>query len=165
MKPIKIRGFHKLPIMLKLITLPALLICTAFLTIGIIYRNESLAVIGAVPLVIAVACLTLFSCYGIKISEKRVSIIGQRMFKIYRYEDVSYIKIVFYSSSVEVEIKVKGEKSELFLFDGVSLHPTASFLYGLYTAGLRLSERFVNKSIESLSRCDKVSVKRDVKER
>ena len=160
MKSIKIRGFHKIPIMLKLIIVPALLICVAFLAVGIIDRNESLVVIGGIPLTLGVVCFILFSCYGIKITEKRVSIIGQRMFRFFRYEDVSYIKIFFYASVIEVEIKVKGEEAERFLFDGVSLHPTASFFPQLYTAGLKLSERFVNKSIENLSRCDKVSVKK-----
>ena len=158
MKSIKISNFHHIPFLMKLLILIGLPICLCFLVIGIIKHSIGLILIGTIPLISAIIGLGFFFSYGIKITSKKVILINQRMLKIFPYEDVIYIKIVFRNDNIEGEIKAKNQKTYLFCFDGIDLSLNASFLSYLWISGLKLTKEFVEKSIASLSACEKVKI-------
>ena len=83
---------------------------------------------------------------------------NQRMLKVFRYEDVIYIKIVFDNDSIFGEIKAKNQKTYEFCFDGIDLSGGSSFGGILWIAGLKITRKFVDKSILDLSACEKVKI-------
>ena len=121
-------------------------------------RGVSLGVLPHDPQRHEVITEILFFSYGIKITSKRVVLISQRMIKSFRYEDVIYIKIDFHNESIQGEIKAKQQKACTFCFDGIDLSGRSLFLSHLWISGLKLSKRFVDQSIASLSNCEKVRV-------
>ena len=158
MKTIKVRHFFRMPFLMKLLIAIALPICFWFLIVGIVEHIVELILIGAIPLVSAIVGFGFFFSYGIKITSKRVVLISQRMIKSFRYEDVIYIKIDFHNESIQGEIKAKQQKACTFCFDGIDLSGRSLFLSHLWISGLKLSKRFVDQSIASLSNCEKVKV-------
>lgn len=129
MKSINIKNFHKIPIL-----------------------------IGAVPLTALIVGMGFFWNYGIRITSKRVILMNQLMLKIFRYEDVIYIKIVFDNDTISGKIKAKHKKACEFCFDGIDLSSRSLFLGHLWIEGLKLTKKFVDKSISDLSACEKVKI-------
>ena len=158
MKTIRIRHFYRMPFLAKLLITVGLPIVFVFLILGIVEHIAALILIGAIPLVSAVIGLCFFFSYGIKITSKRIVLINQRMLKSFRQDDVIYIKIVFKSESIEGEIKTKHQKACSFCFDGIDLSGRSLFLSHLWISGLKLTKKFVDKSIANLSICEKVKI-------
>ena len=99
-----------------------------------------------------------FFSNGIRITDKRVTLIGQSMLKTFRYDDIDYIKVVFQNNCISGEIKVKHQKAYSFSFDQIDLNPGSFLLHFIYIAELKLTDKFVDKCISDLSRCEKVKV-------
>ena len=158
MKTIKVRHFHRLPFLMKLLLAIGLPICFLFLFIGIAENCGELILVGVIFFTSAIVGFCFFFSYGIKITSKRIVLINQRMLKIFRYEDVAYIKIVFKNDSIEGEIKAKYQKAYSFRFDGIVLNGHSLFLSYLGMSGLKLTKKFVDKSIANLLACEKVKI-------
>ena len=158
MKSIKIRHFYRMPFLMKLLILIALPICLCFLILGITEHVAGLVCIGAIPLGATIIGLGFFFSYGIKSTSKRVTLINQGMLKIIPYEDVVYLKIIFDTESIHGEIKIKQQKACSFCFDVINFSSARSFFPHLWISGLKLTKAFVDKSIESLSTCEKVKI-------
>jgi len=141
-----------------LLLLMALPVFVYFLFSGIVHRNEGVALSGAIPLVVMIVGMGFFWSYGIRITEKSVTLINQHMLKVFDYEDVIYINISFGKDSIFGEIKAKNQKVYDFCFNGIDLNHGRSvcFFPSLWVSGLRLTEKFVDKSIAKLSTCEKV---------
>lgn len=158
MRPISIKNFHKIPILMKLL----LLICTPFclwLFIVGALNDSGLAFAGAIPLTAILIGLGFFLNYGIKITSKRVVLMNQDMLKVFSYEDVSYIKIGFTNDSVFGTVKAKNQKAYDFYFDGVDLNRGFAWFHSRFLiSGLKITEEFVEKSIAKLSACEKVKI-------
>lgn len=159
MSPIVIKHFHKIPILMKIFLLIGIPIYLYFFVFGIIYGIGALiAVTSFITLAIAVGG-GFFLNYGIKITEKSVTLLNQRMFKRFAYDDISFIKIVFNNETISGEIKTKKQQTFEFLFDGVELSGyRAAFLPTLWSSGLKLNKKFTEESIIALSRCEKVKI-------
>ncbi len=93
--------------------------------------------------------------YGIRISEKRVIAIEQGKMKILKYDDVSSITIKFTNEKIIAYIKMKSHKEYTFVWDHVFL---GSNVFLPSKLNIALDDKFVTKSIESLSICDKVKI-------
>ncbi|MBQ7335388.1 MAG: hypothetical protein IJW92_02810 [Clostridia bacterium] len=158
MKIIKVRHFYRMPFLMKLLIAIGLPICFWFLIAGIVEHIAEFVLIGVIPLVSAIVGFGFFFSYGIKITSQRVVLINQSMIKSFRYEDVIYIKIVFKNESIEGEIKTKHQKACSFCFDGIDLSGRSLFLSHLWMSGLKLTKKFVDKSIANLSTCEKVKI-------
>ncbi len=158
MKPINIKNFHKIPLLMNLLLLIAVPLCICFLTTGIMYKITELIVIAAIFLVALVIGIGFFLNYGIRITSKRVTLMNQRMLKVFRYDDVIYIKIVFDNDTISGEIKTENQKAYEFYFDGIDLSTGSSFFAHLWVTGLKLTKNFVDKSISDLLVCEKVKV-------
>ena len=159
MKPIKIRNFHRIPILFKILMLLGLPIILCFLVVGIAENIGSLTFIGAFVLVIVAVGLGFFYSYGIKISSKRVTVFNQDMIKNFRYDDVVYIEIVFDQDDICGEIKAKQQPKCVFRFDGIDLNRGALFRTRFLESNLKITKKFVDKSIAQLSNCEKVRVR------
>lgn len=160
MTPIKIKRFHRVPIMLTIIMSLGIPICLCFLIYGIIDASVGLIAIGIIPLALTIICLGLFLNYGIHITQKRVILMNQRTIKMFRYDDVVYIDITFTNTCIEGKLKAKNQKPFEFCFDGVDLNTGALFRSHLSVSGLKLTDEFVEKSIAALSTCNKVHIKK-----
>lgn len=157
MKTIRIKHFHRLPFLIYLHLSIAAPICLAFLVIGITDNIPELKAIVAIAFIALCVGFGFFLNYGIKISSKRVVLLNQEMFKIFRYEDVVYIKITFYNDNIKGIIKAKYEEPCEFCFDGIDLRVGRSRSY-LWVKGLKFTQRFIDKSIAKLSTCEKVKI-------
>ena len=143
---------------MKLLLLIALPFCIWLLIVGILNQVAPLIVIAAIPLTALVISMGFFLNYGIRITSKRVTLMNQHMLKVFRYEDVIYIKIIFDNENIFGEIKAKKQKTYEFCFDGVDLSSGTSFLMLYWIAGLKITRKFVDKSISDLSACEKVKI-------
>lgn len=155
MKTIKIKHFHCLPLLETLLVLIGLPLCIFFL----ISKIPELITVGAIVLVVVIVACVFFFNYGITISPKAVVLMNQDMLKIFPYENIVYIKIVFHNDSIEGEVKARGQKPFPFCFTGT--HPRGLIFLGYIfsTSGVKITKKFVDKSIERLSLCEKVKIK------
>ena len=133
--------------------------CIGLFTLSVANNIPVLYVTCSIPIIAFIIAATLFFAYGIKITDKKVTLISQRMFKTFRYEDVLYINIIFKNNSIEGEIKAKGQPIFNFTFDGIDLGGVAHIFTHLYIKGLNLSQKFIDESIDELKRCEKVRIK------
>ncbi len=159
MKTIKIRNFHRIPILLKILMLLGLPLIICFLVVGITEDIGGLTFIGAFVLVIVAVGFGFFYSYGIKITSKRVTVLNQDMIKTFRYDDVVYIEIIFDEDTICGEIKAKQQPKCFFYFDGIDLNRGAVFSTRFLESNLKITKKFVDKSIAQLSNCEKVRVK------
>ena len=155
MKTIKIKHFYSLPLLETLLALIGVPLCILFL----LSEKSGLIAVGVIVLVIVIVACVFFFNYGITISPKAVVLMNQDMLKIFPYEDVIYIKIVFQNDSIEGEIKARGQKPFTFCFTGT--HPRGLIFLGYIfsTSGVKITKKFVDKTIERLSHCEKVKIK------
>ena len=159
MKPIRVKHFHKMPIFMKILISLAIPLCIFLVIGGMIHRITDIIVIGAIPVVILVIAAAFFLNYGIKITSKRLVLMNQSMWKIFRYEDVIYMKITFDQNRIFGEIKAKYQKPYEFCFDGIWLGGASSLFSFCISSDLKLTKKFVDKSIADLSTCEKVRIK------
>ena len=158
MKKIKIKHFHKIPLMVSLIFPIGILLSVIFLISGISSSDGILTAIGLIPIISLAIALPFFFNYGITITDKKVTLISQHMLKRFDYEDISYIKVVFKKHVIAGEVKTLDQKIFAFSFDGIDLSTSRSLFPRLYISGLNLSKKFVDRNISELSRCEKVKV-------
>ena len=154
MKTIKLRRLFRLPIMMKLLVILVSAICLFFLISGV----TDLIVVGVIFVIVMIVGLGFFYSYGIKITPKRVTVINQRMLKIFDYEKVAYIKIVFDKQSIWGEIKAYHQKPCEFSFDIVDFSSRTAFGYRIWISEIKLTKKFVDKSVALLSQCEKVQI-------
>ncbi|MBQ8416830.1 MAG: hypothetical protein IJX13_08070 [Clostridia bacterium] len=159
MKTIKIRHFHRVPFLVNLIISIFLPVCLWFFIMGITKPIVELILIGGLCLIVLIVALISFLSYGIKITPKRVVLVNQHMLRFFCYEDVIYIKIDFYNNYIEGVVKAKYEKPYEFSFWGTDFSGHLSLFPGLWISELKLNKEFVDKSIESLSTCEKVRIR------
>lgn len=158
MRPICIRNFHKVPLLLWLLLLLGVPLLLWLFIIGML-NHSGLVFVGGIPLAITFVGLGLFFNYGIKITSKRVTVLNQDMWKSFLYEDVIYIKIVFGNDSVFGTIKAKNQKAYDFYFSGVDLNRGSQWFHSRFLeSDLKITEKFVKRSIEKLSACEKVKI-------
>ena len=146
-----------MPFLIYLLLLIATPTCLGFLVIGITDNIPELIAVGVIYFIALCVGFCFFLNYGIKISSKRVVLLNQQMFKIFRYEDVVYIKITFYNDSIKGIIKARYEEPYEFCFDGIDLRRGGSISY-FWIKGLKFTKRFVDKSVAKLSACEKVKI-------
>lgn len=158
MRPICIKNFHKIPILMKLLLLLGVPLLLWLFIVGML-NDSGLAFVGAIPLTIVLIGLGLFSNYGIKITSKRVTVLNQDTWKTFLYEDVIYIEIVFGNDSVFGTIKAKNQKAYDFYFSGVDLNRGFQWFHSRFLeSDLKITGNFVKKSIATLSTCEKVKI-------
>ena len=133
MKPIKIKHFCRLPILL--------IISLCFLIVGITNIIPELIVIGSFPVFATIVGLSSFFNYGIKITDKRLSIIYVNAFKFFRWEDISWMEIGFDNESIFGEIHFKNQKFYTFYFGEIQLD-TTSILSRLLVIKIKISKHF-----------------------
>jgi hypothetical protein len=159
MKPINIKHFHKTPILMKLLLLIGIPICILLLVFGIVYKISELISIGVIILAAFLVGEGFFWNYGIRITSKSVTLINQQMLKVFPYEEVHCFEIVFADDVIFGKVKAKNQKAYEFYFDGVDLNSGGLFHSSLLTSNLKLTKKFVEKSIADLSTCEKVKIK------
>ena len=93
--------------------------------------------------------------YGMTICETRVVVIEQAGMKILRYDDVRSITVKFTDESITAYIKMKNQQEYVFVWDHVFL---GSNVILPSKNKIKLDHQFVEKSIVSLSRCEKVKI-------
>ena len=139
MKPIVIRNFHKKPLIDVLYLFFGALIFLPIFVLGISAKNVFAILLGGLYVLVFLA---------------------QEIFlrKVFCYDDIIYLKIVFERETIRGEIKLKSQKTYSFLFRGINLGGTTALFPRLSTSKLRLTKSFVEKSIRDLSACDKVRI-------
>ena len=158
-KKIKIRNFHKIPILAKVFLGLAIPILLLLLVIWITEGIGVLIVVSAIPFAMLLVGGIFFLNYGITISAKNIFLIDQVMLRKYKMEDVDYIKIVFKNDGIGGEVKKKGGKVYPFSFSGLNLScGLSSYPKKLWRADLKITKKFVTESIANLSTCKKVKI-------
>lgn len=159
MRPIRIKHFHKIPILMQLLLLLGVPLLLWLMVTGIAVQSAGLTFIGAIPLTAVLIGLSFFWNYGITITSKRVTLLSQNMWKTFLYEDVVYIKIGFSDDSIYGTIKAKNQKAYDFYFGGIDLNIGFQWFHSRFLeSDLRITEQFVKQSIEKLAACGKVKI-------
>ena len=148
-----------MPIAVILILVLVTPFCAVLAATGI----GALIAIACVYFLVVAVGLGFFFSYGIKITEKRVTVMSQWMWKTVRYEDVAYVRIVLEDGCISGEIKTKQQERYPFSFTGVDLSRATSLFPGLLSAGLRIDDAFIENAVARLSECEKVKVQNNYK--
>lgn len=117
-------------------------------------KNYALAVVCLLLAAVALTGTFFRFNYGIRINSKRVTAIDGGSIKILRYDDVSSIVVKFTDRDVLVRIKMKNQQEHIFVWDAIASGNTAFQIKNK----IKIDSRFVEKSIESLSKCEKVKI-------
>ena len=162
MKPINIKHFCRLPIILVLIISVVLPVSLLFLIGGIINNNTHISLLGAIPIFVSVLGLGFYFNYGIRISQKYVILIYFTEIKVFHYDDVEYINIHFDNESIWGDIKAKKQKAYSFYFDSFELDPISP-LAKLWIVNVKISDKYIEKCLHNLSMCNKTNIYRSPK--
>lgn len=166
MRPICIKHFHKVPILLKILILVGISLGGWLLGVGLAGRVFELIVVGSIPLAVIMLGLVLFWNYGIKITSKRVTLLSQDTWKTFLYDEVIYIEIGFSDDSIYGTIKAKNQKAYDFYFSGIDLNRGFQWFHSRFLeSDLKITEQFVKRSIEKLSTCEKVKTENRYRKR
>lgn len=157
MKPIKIKYFCRLPILLILLLLVGTPIFLWFLIFGIIEAIPAFIVIASIPICGTMVGIGFFLSYGIKITNKRISIIYVNALKFYRWEDVLSMEIGFDNESIWGEIKLRNQSPYIFYFDEFELS-SKPILSRLSVVKIKITKAYVCKITKQLSRIDKIRI-------
>lgn len=102
--------------------------------------------------------------YGMRISDKRIVLRSHRETKVVPYDAVREIVVTFTQDNVAALVKTEEEEFR-FVWDDMwvdsrKTFPGLGWGYNNPTVrvGVRITERFVNQSIERLSQCEKVRI-------
>lgn len=103
--------------------------------------------------------------YGMRINEKRIVLLSWREKKVIPYDAVREVVVTFHQDSVVACIKTEEEEIR-FVWDEIITDTTKTFpgigwgykSSAIVRIGLRMTDRFVAKSIENLSQCEKVRI-------
>lgn len=165
MRPICIRNFHKVPLLLWLLLLLGVPLLLWLFIIGML-KHSGLVFVGGIPLAIAFVGLGLFFNYGIKITSRRVTVLNQDTWKTFLYDEVIYIEIGFSDDSIYGTIKAKNQKAYDFYFSGIDLNRGFQWFHSRFLeSDLKITEQFVKRSIEKLSTCEKVKTENRYRKR
>jgi len=153
MKKIKLRPIFKANIFLIIFYVLGLAATLLFMFSGVV----ELVIIAVIVMIMFAVGTGFFLSYGLKITNKTVSVIYMQDFKFFRYEDISYIKIYFEDECISGEIKTKNQKFYSFCFYDLELDQFSIFSR-LWTIRVKMTKKYVEKSIENLSKCEKVKI-------
>lgn len=118
-------------------------------------KNWVLGVLCSLLVIVVLGCTWVLFNYGITINEKHIVAIAQSNSKVLRYDDVSSIVIKFTNEDVVAYIKMKKGQEHTFVWDNIFLGVN---LVLPSENKIKLNDKFVKESIESLSRCPKVKI-------
>lgn len=104
--------------------------------------------------------------YGMRINEKRIVLLSWREKKVVPYDAVYEVAVTFVQEKVVACIKTKDGEEIHFVWDEIITDSTKTFpglgwgykSSAIVRIGINMSDRFVAKSIERLSPCEKVRV-------
>ena len=103
--------------------------------------------------------------YGLRINEKRIVLRSHRQKRVIPYDAVRGIVVTFHQASVAVRVITQDAEEIHFVWEEMMVEskrifPTWGWGSGSTPArvGIRMTERFVEKSMERLSQCEKVRV-------
>lgn len=136
------------------------------LTVALVVKSEQY--IGA--LICALLALVMLKSawkrfsYGMRINEKRIVLRSHREMKIVPYDTVREVVVTFTQDNVAACVKTEQEEFR-FVWDDMwvdrrKTFPGLGWGYDNPTVrvGVRMTDRFVAKSIERLSQCEKVRI-------
>ena len=136
------------------------------LTVALVVKSEQY--IGA--LICALLALVMLKgawkrfSYGMRINEKRIVLRSHRETKVVPYDTVREVVVIFTQDNVAAVVKTEQEEFR-FVWDDMwvdsrKTFPSLGWGYNNPTVrvGVHITDRFVAKSIESLSRCEKVRI-------
>lgn len=137
----------------------AALLCTVLVLLSVAFITEDHNY-GCAVLCLPIFALILIAMYfrfnyGITINEKRVVAIEQAGIKILWYDDVSSITVKFYNEKVVACIRMRNREEYVFVWD--CLYFGSHFILPSVIL-IKLSDKWVEKSIASLSKCEKVKI-------
>ncbi len=121
-------------------------------------NNGGLAVLCLLLAVFPPVSLAFRQNYGIRINQNRVIAIEQSAMKIIPYDEVRRITVRFTNQSVTALIKMMDNSEVFFVWDKVFLGYDALLPDQCAYNKVNLHEEFVQKSIASLSVCEKIVI-------
>jgi len=102
--------------------------------------------------------------YGLRISEKRMILRSHRKKKVVPYDAVREVVITFTQESIAACVKTQEEEIrfvwEEMITDSQKIFPGRGWGSGSvpFRVGIKMTDRFVENSIERLSQCEKVRI-------
>jgi len=159
MKSIRIIGLYRLPIIYTIFLALGFPFCSIFLVGGAMNNNWDLFTLDALVFGKITITLEIFYNYGITITSRYVLLISHDEFKIFKYEDIRYINITIGENSITGQINSKCNKPFNFNFGDVVMSPGDTFAI-LTLAKFVLNEKQIKRFINSLSKCEKVTINR-----
>ena len=149
---IKYRGLWLFIIGCAVLFLLLAVMAVAFITED---HNVALAILCLLLGVIILIAMYFRFHYGITINEKRVVVIEQAGIKILRYDDIDRIVVKFTDDRVVAYIKMKNRQEHTFVWDAIFL---GSHVILPSENKIALHDKWVEKSVTSLSKCQKVKI-------
>ena len=147
--------FKKAPLFIVLFII-ALTVFTAVSVITFTEKEYGMAVLFIfLDTLLLFALWCLLYAYGLRINEKRVIAITQSRIKIIPLNEISRITVKFTPDSVSAIIKTKDQCETSIVWDSLYLGSNPILLNCI---NAHISPKFVEKSISSLSKCDKVRI-------
>ena len=156
MKPIRIKHFLRLPILIKLAVALVLFVGLSLLIFGIAEAVPAFIGLGAIFTSVLAIGMGFYLNYGMKITPKRVTVIYHDMIRVLSYDKISYIEIIIRNDVICGEIKTKDQQLHSFCFSDFELDIRAPVLTNV---NVKLSRKFVDKAVAKLARYDKVKIR------
>ena len=127
-------------------------------------KYRSMLMSGLLAAVLLLGAWKRFS-YGMRINEKRIVLRSWREKKVVPYDAVREVVVTFHHDNVVAWIKTEEEEIR-FVWDEIITDTTKTFpgigwgykSSAIVRIGINMSDRFVAKSTERLSLCEKVRI-------
>ncbi len=158
MKTVKIRGLYRSPWLIKLLLVIFVPLVAWLFVVGIMGE----------PLLVAVGVIFFggmgvgfgfYFCYGIKISQKRVTVVGFQELRTFRRDEIVRFDLFISKERIRGEIKARGEKPYEFILDDFNLNRTALILPSLFDVKFKVSDRYIERLKTRLDGVEGVSVR------
>ncbi len=158
MKTIKIRGLYRLPWLIKLLLVIFVPLVAWLFVVGIM-GEPLLVVVGIIFFGSMAVAFGFYFCYGIKISQKRVTVVGYQELRTFRRDEIIRFDLFISKESIRGEIKARGEKPYEFILDDFNLNHAALVFPSLFDVKFKVSDRYIERLKSRLDGVERVNVR------
>ena len=158
MKTAKIRGIYRLPWLIKLL----LVICVplmAWLFVVGVMGEPLLVAVGVIFFGGIGVAFGFYFCYGVKISQKRVFVVGFQELRVFRRDEIVRFDLYISKENIRGEIKAKGEKPYEFILGDFNLNHSALIFPSLYDVKFKVSDGYIERLKSRLDGVEGVNVR------
>lgn len=158
MKTAKIRGIYRLPWLIKLLLVICVPLMTWLFVIGVM-GEPLLVAVGVIFFGGIGVAFGFYFCYGVKISQKRVTVVGFQELRIFRRDEIVRFDLLISKENIRGEIKAKGEKPYEFILGDFNLNHSALIFPSLFDVKFKVSDGYIERLKSRLDGVEGVNVR------